>query len=67
VLPPAQRASGQRRYDPAVSKQLAIVTLAREAGFTIREIRALFRDFTPDTTAVNTPALDRRRQTAGVG
>jgi MerR family redox-sensitive transcriptional activator SoxR len=51
VLPPARRASGQRRYDPAVLKQLAVVTLAREAGFTIREIRALFRDFTPDTTA----------------
>jgi DNA-binding transcriptional MerR regulator len=51
VLPPARRASGQRRYDQAVLKQLAVVTLAREAGFTIREIRALFRDFTPDTTA----------------
>ena len=51
VLPPARRASGQRRYDRAVLKQLAVVTLAREAGFTIREIRALFRAFTPDTTA----------------
>jgi MerR family transcriptional regulator, redox-sensitive transcriptional activator SoxR len=51
VLPPARRASGQRRYDTAVLKQLAVVTLAREAGFTIREIHALFRDFTPDTTA----------------
>ena len=51
VLPPARRASGQRQYDQAVLKQLAVVTLAREAGFTIREIRALFRDFSPDTTA----------------
>lgn len=51
VLPPARRASGQRRYDKAVLKQLAVVTLAREAGFTIREIRALFRDFSTDTTA----------------
>jgi MerR family transcriptional regulator, redox-sensitive transcriptional activator SoxR len=51
VLPPARRASGQRRYDQAVLKQLAVVTLAREAGFTIREIRALFRDFSPETTA----------------
>jgi MerR family redox-sensitive transcriptional activator SoxR len=51
VLPPARRASGQRRYDQAVLKQLAVATLAREAGFTIREIRALFRDFSPDTTA----------------
>jgi MerR family transcriptional regulator, redox-sensitive transcriptional activator SoxR len=51
VLPPARRASGQRRYDQAVLKQLAVVTMAREAGFTIREIRALFRDFSPDATA----------------
>jgi MerR family transcriptional regulator, redox-sensitive transcriptional activator SoxR len=51
VLPPARRASGQRRYDEAVLKQLAVVILAREAGFTIREIRALFRDFSPDTSA----------------
>jgi MerR family transcriptional regulator, redox-sensitive transcriptional activator SoxR len=51
VLPPARRASGQRRYDQAVLKQLAVVTLAREAGFTIREIRSLFRDFSLDTTA----------------
>ena len=51
VLPPVRRATGQRRYDQAVLKQLAVVTLAREAGFTIREIRALFRDFSTDTTA----------------
>jgi MerR family transcriptional regulator, redox-sensitive transcriptional activator SoxR len=51
VLPPARRASGQRRYDQAVLKQLAVVTMAREAGFTIREIRALFRDFSPDAPA----------------
>jgi MerR family redox-sensitive transcriptional activator SoxR len=51
VLPAARRASGQRRYDQAVLKQLAVVTLAREAGFTIREIRTLFRDFGPETTA----------------
>jgi MerR family redox-sensitive transcriptional activator SoxR len=51
LLPPARRVSGQRRYDKTVLKQLAVVTLARDAGFTIREIRALFRDFSPDTTA----------------
>jgi len=51
VLPPARRASGQRRYDTAVLKQLAVIILAREADFTIREIRALFRDFSTDTTA----------------
>jgi DNA-binding transcriptional MerR regulator len=43
VLPPARRASGQRRYDKAVVKQLAVVTLAREAGFTIRCGRRFLR------------------------
>jgi MerR family redox-sensitive transcriptional activator SoxR len=51
VLPPAARLSGRRQYDGAVLKQLAVVTLAREAGFTIREVRALFRDFGADATA----------------
>ena len=51
VLPPAARVSGRRQYDNAVLKQLAVVTLASEAGFTIREIRALFCDFGPEATA----------------
>ncbi|MGH7749921.1 MAG: MerR family transcriptional regulator, partial [Candidatus Dormibacteria bacterium] len=51
VLPPAARAGARRQYDEAVLKQLAVVILAREAGFTIREIRALFRDFSADATA----------------
>lgn len=51
VLPPANRARGRRYYDDRVLRLLAVVTLAREAGFTIREVRALFRDFSPDTAA----------------
>lgn len=51
VLPAASRVSGQRRYDGRVLKLLAVVALAREAGFTIREIRGLFRDFSPETVA----------------
>ena len=51
VLAPAARTSGRRQYDNSVLKQLAVVKLASEAGFTIREIRALFRDFGTDTTA----------------
>ena len=51
VLPPASRASGRRHYDQRILELLAVVTLAREAGFTIREIKALFRDFSADATA----------------
>jgi DNA-binding transcriptional MerR regulator len=51
VLPPANRIRGRRYYDGRVLKLLAVVTLAREAGFTVREIRALFRDFSPHTAA----------------
>ena len=49
LLPPAQRMSGQRRYDPTVLYRLAIIQRARQLGFTLTEIRQLFfgfRDFT---------------------
>jgi len=49
LLPPAQRLSGQRRYDPTVLYRLAIIQRARQLGFTLTEIRQLFfgfRDFT---------------------
>ena len=56
LLPPAARAGGRRKYDDAVLKHLAVVMLAREAGFTIREIKVLFRDFSADG-----PVSTRRR------
>ena len=49
LLPPAQRLSGQRRYDTTVLYRLAIIQRARQLGFTLTEIRQLFfgfRDFT---------------------
>ena len=49
LLPPAQRLSGQRRYDPTVLYRLVIIKRARQLGFTLTEIRQLFfgfRDFT---------------------
>jgi MerR family redox-sensitive transcriptional activator SoxR len=49
LLPPAERLSGQRRYDPTVLYRLAIIQRARQLGFTLTEIRHLFfgfRDFT---------------------
>jgi len=45
VLPPAQRASGQRRYDATVLHRLAVVQKARQIGFTLDEIRQLFFGF----------------------
>jgi MerR family redox-sensitive transcriptional activator SoxR len=45
VLPPARRVSGQRRYTPEVLQRLGIVQVAKEAGFTLPEIRTLFDGF----------------------
>jgi MerR family redox-sensitive transcriptional activator SoxR len=49
LLPPAERLSGQRRYDPTVLYRLAVIQRARQLGFTLTEIQYLFfgfRDFT---------------------
>jgi MerR family transcriptional regulator, redox-sensitive transcriptional activator SoxR len=45
LLPPIQRISGQRRYDPTVLHRLAIIQRARQLGFTLTEIRQLFFGF----------------------
>ena len=45
LLPPAQRMSGQRRYDSTVLYRLAMVQRARQLGFTLEEIRQLFLGF----------------------
>lgn len=49
LLPPATRVSGQRRYDRAVLYRLAVVQRARQAGFSLEEIRTLFFGY-PETT-----------------
>src|SRR4051812_21636405 len=41
ILPPARRASGQRRYDRSTVRRLAVVRRAQEAGFSLEEIRLL--------------------------
>ena len=51
LLPPAQRTSGQRRYDTTVLYRLAIVQMARQLGFTLDEIRELFFGFGNATRA----------------
>jgi len=51
LLPPAERVSGQRRYDPTVLYRLAIIQRARQLGFTLSEIRHLFFGFRDVTRA----------------
>ena len=51
LLPPAERQSGQRRYDPTVLYRLAIIQRARQLGFTLSEIRHLFFGFRDVTRA----------------
>ena len=51
LLPPAQRISGQRRYDQRVLYRLAIIQRARRLGFTLAEIRYLFFGFRDTTRA----------------
>jgi MerR family transcriptional regulator, redox-sensitive transcriptional activator SoxR len=45
ILLPAQRISGQRRYDTSVLHRLAVIQRARQTGFTLDEIRELFFGF----------------------
>lgn len=49
VAPP--RAHGQRRYDPRVLDQLAVIGVAQQAGFTIAEIKTLLHGFDAATPA----------------
>src|SRR5579859_5406700 len=49
ILEPAQRASGQRRYDDTVLYRLALIQRARKTGFTLEEIRKLFFGFAKST------------------
>jgi MerR family redox-sensitive transcriptional activator SoxR len=53
ILPKPERISGKRRYDRTVLYRLAVIQQAREAGFTLSEIRALFFLF-PDGTRAET-------------
>ena len=41
LIPPAGRVRGRRVYDPPIIARLALIHLAKSAGFTIAEIRKL--------------------------
>jgi MerR family redox-sensitive transcriptional activator SoxR len=49
ILPPAQRLSGQRRYDVTVLHRLTVIQKARRTGFTLGEIKQLFFGFRAGT------------------
>ena len=49
LIPEPQRVGGKRRYDASVFEWLSLIALAREAGFTMAEIKRLVTGFTPGT------------------
>jgi MerR family redox-sensitive transcriptional activator SoxR len=48
LLSPPKRVNGRRRYDASVLRRLAVIQLARQAGFRIADLRALLLDFPAD-------------------
>jgi DNA-binding transcriptional MerR regulator len=44
LAPNPLRSGGQRRYDPSVLARLAVLGRAKQCGFTLEEVRALFND-----------------------
>jgi DNA-binding transcriptional MerR regulator len=44
LVRPAERVRGRRRYAPSSAKDVALVRLYQDAGFTLREICELVRD-----------------------
>ena len=41
LLSPASRSGGRRHYDASSAERVALIQLCQDAGFTLREIRAL--------------------------
>ncbi len=57
LLPPAKRVSGQRRYTTSILSLLAVIQMAKEAGFSLPEIQTLLHSGTEGE------ALSQRWQT----
>lgn len=49
LLPKPERTGGKRRYSESVLNRLAVIQLAKQAGFTLSEIRILLNGFSADT------------------
>ncbi len=61
LLPPPKRVSGQRRYSRDVLQVLAVIQLAKDASFTLPEIRALLYGFDNRTPSERWKALAREK------
>lgn len=62
LITPMRRVHGRRRYDDSVFEAIALVQLARDAGFTLSETRALIAGFERDTPAsARWQAMARRK------
>lgn len=59
LLPKPARVNGRRRYDDEVLKQLTVIRMAKDAGFSIEDIQALLTGF-PE----GTPASERWQELA---
>ena len=48
LIPPPARRSGRRIFEPGALAQLVVVQLARDAGFSVAEVRRLVTEFGRD-------------------
>jgi DNA-binding transcriptional MerR regulator len=60
LIPPTPRVSGQRRYDAAVLRRLAVIDVAQRAGLSLDEIRDLL-EIGSDPLSPRLQALAQRR------
>jgi MerR family redox-sensitive transcriptional activator SoxR len=60
LLPEPDRLAGRRRYEPEHEQRLAAIKLAKQAGFSLREIEHFVSGF-----SASTPPSARWRQMAG--
>lgn len=49
LLPPPERTSGWRSFEPEIVDRLQVIRTARELGFSLEEIRQLLDGFSADT------------------
>jgi MerR family transcriptional regulator, redox-sensitive transcriptional activator SoxR len=63
VLPKAQRISGRRRYSNNIIELCGFINTARAAGFTVKELKILFRDFLLSTNkpGENWPSMAKKK------
>ena len=59
ILPEPRRVGGKRRYDDAILRKLSVLDVAKQAGFSLDEIRLLF-----DATDGGAPAHAQLKELA---